>query len=437
MNRPDRPPAILLGGDTPIGLTVVRELGEQGVPVHVIARSKRGLGLYSRWAATRHIRSGDDAQTVDLLNRIAQVHGARYIMAVSETDLLALRSAVDENRLVGLGILVPPLEQLRLVNDKLATYNVAREIGIPVPRGWQPRDRREAEDIPGDFTYPCILKWRDPASIAERLRQGALPLLKAEYCYSRDELAASLSRYHAIGQYPVAQAYARGIGLGHMLFMHKGEALLSFQHIRRAEWPPEGGVSTVCSSLPLSFHPEWVTQSAALLRRIGWEGAAMVEYRYDRKTDTRALMEINGRFWGSLPLAYHARAHFAWLTYSVLGLNEIPKIEEYRAGVTCRYMIPETRRVLTIVFNSGFIKDRTLTISKISTVIDYISAFFRPSVHYYVFSAKDPLPFAVDMKAVLCKGLAAVLANARRVASAQLVHRIRRVRAGLGRSTRV
>ena len=194
---------------------------------------------------------------------------------------------------------------------------------------------------------------------------------------------------------------------------------------------------TVCSSLPLSFHPEWIAQSAALLRRIGWEGAAMVEYRYDRETDTRALMEINGRFWGSLPLAYHARAHFAWLTYSVLGLHEIPNIGEYRAGVTCRYMIPETRRVLTIVFNSGSIKDRALTISKTNTVVDYLLAFFRPSVRYYVFSAKDPLPFAMDIKAAICKGLAAVLAKARQATSAALVYRIRRIRAGLGKSTRV
>ena len=93
----------------------------------------------------------------------------------------------------------------------------------------------------------------------------------------------------------------------------------------------------------------------------------------DKQTDTRALMEI------SLPLAYHAGARFAWLAYSVLGLNEIPTIGEYRAGITCRYMIPEMRRVLRIIFNPRSIKDRTLTTSKAGAMTDCVLGFFRPS----------------------------------------------------------
>src|SRR3954449_781372 len=138
MNGSSRPPVVLLGGDTPIGLTVVRELGQENVPVHVIARSTRGLGLYSRWAATRHLRPTGDTQTIGLLNRIAEIHGARHVIAVSETDLLMLRNAADDNKLPGIRVLVPPIEQLRLVNDKLATYGAARAVGIPVPASWQP-----------------------------------------------------------------------------------------------------------------------------------------------------------------------------------------------------------------------------------------------------------------------------------------------------------
>ena len=138
MNGSDRPPVVLLGGDTPIGLTVVRELGQQNVPVHVIARSNRGLGLYSRWAATRHVRRRARLKQSICLNRIAEIHGARHVIAVSETDLVMLRNAADENKLPGIRPLVPPIEQLRLVNDKLATYEAARKVGIPVPESWQP-----------------------------------------------------------------------------------------------------------------------------------------------------------------------------------------------------------------------------------------------------------------------------------------------------------
>lgn len=62
-----------------------------------------------------------------------------------------------------------------------------------------------------------------------------------------------------------------------------------------------GGFSSVCDALPLSEHQALQAQSVALLRAIGWEGVAMVEYRFDPATGTAVLMEINGRFWGSYP----------------------------------------------------------------------------------------------------------------------------------------
>src|SRR5690242_12168157 len=99
-----------------------------------------------------------------------------------------------------------------------------------MPHSWQPLTRREAEQNARELTYPCILKCRDPVYVAGMLREIQTPLLKAEYCYTYDELAAALSRYHPISKYPVVQTYARGVGLGHMIFMYKGEALLSFQH---------------------------------------------------------------------------------------------------------------------------------------------------------------------------------------------------------------
>ena len=61
----------LLGADTPIGLTIIRELGEHGVPVLAVARSREGLGLYSKWITARYLRPRDDGSTIELLNRIA------------------------------------------------------------------------------------------------------------------------------------------------------------------------------------------------------------------------------------------------------------------------------------------------------------------------------------------------------------------------------
>jgi predicted ATP-grasp superfamily ATP-dependent carboligase len=47
-----------------------------------------------------------------------------------------------------------------------------------------------------------------------------------------------------------------------------------------------------------------------LLRRFNWNGVAMVELKVDRATGTPYVMEVNGRFWGSLQLAIDAGVDF-------------------------------------------------------------------------------------------------------------------------------
>ena len=228
-----------------------------------------------------------------------------------------------------------------------------------------------------------------------------IALLKSEYCYNRAELAHALARYAPYGRYPLVQAFCPGSGLGHMIFLDQGEALLRLQHRRISEWPPEGGTSTVCESLPLSINTELLAKSEALLRRIGWQGAAMVEYRLDARTGRAALMEVNGRFWGSLPLAYHAGVPFGWYTYAVLGLGMRPDPPPYRAGLKCRYMIPETRRVLTLVRQRGRTQNRALSFSVVGEVTEYIRQFCSPSSRYFVFTFHDPGPFFADMSFVI------------------------------------
>src|SRR5437660_10062230 len=163
------------GADTPVGLTIIRDLGEHGVSVHAIARSPEGVGLYSKWATRGYLRPPDEDSTIELLNRIAAEQGARFLLAIAERDLLVIRAAADSGRLVGLRALVPAAAQLAMVLDKSATYTAAREVGVPVPATWQPRDGPRIETAPDELTFPCVLKWRDPEDLGNALAKLAIP----------------------------------------------------------------------------------------------------------------------------------------------------------------------------------------------------------------------------------------------------------------------
>lgn len=405
------PPAVVLGIDSPIGLAVVRELGGRGVPVHGIARARRGLGLHSKWLHRGYVRPAPDSALIDLIETIARDSGAAFLMTISMNDALAMRAAADAGRLHNLRPLIPTREKLELVNDKLAICAIAREIGIETPWTWEPHIDDLDKEFPGDLTYPCVLKWRDPERAAIALTPRGISILKTEYARDLNELRYRLNRYRSVGRFPMVQSFCPGQGLGQMFLMKDGNAKLRFQHRRLHEWPPAGGTSTLCESVGLSEHAHAMGNSEELLRRIAWEGPAMVEYRHDPRTGRMALMEINGRFWGSLPLAYHAGAPFAWATYCALGLQLEMDTVQYRAGLRCRYMVPETRRLYAILSRNTEVWDQNGRGSRFGEILTYVGDFLRTSMRYYVFSFADIKPFIVDTLSVLSKGVSVGVAG--------------------------
>jgi predicted ATP-grasp superfamily ATP-dependent carboligase len=383
---------ILLGIDTPIGLTIIRELATHGVTVYGIGREHRSLGAYSRCLHRAFVRPRDEEGTISLLARLSNEERVPFLMAISEPDILMIhRRCQDLGKLMPL---VPPPKPFSLATDKGLMLRIAREVGIQIPTLWEIRSENDVGALP--IEYPVVLKWPNPNEVSRELSRLGIKFSKAEYCYDQLSLRRAISRYSALGRLPLVQSYAPGTGLGHMIFMRDGKALLRFQHRRIAEWPPEGGFSVVCESLPLDHNPALLDRSIELLRRIGWIGPAMVEYRYDPQTGRAVLMEVNGRFWGSLPLAYYSGAHFAWLTYSALGLGEIPCGEVPRAGVRCRYVAPELKRLLRILFTPGAIQNRALRFSPLREVLAFLLRFADPRARFYVFALRDPLPCFAD-----------------------------------------
>ena len=391
------PLAIVLGVDTPIGLTVIRELGSHGVPVHAVGRSEDAIGRASRWTTGFSVRPAGPLD--GWLPALITTTGAAALLAVSEDDLIAL-SALD-SVIAGCKVLTPRATPLGIVLDKTETLKRAQAIGIDVPGSWQPVASDNFESIAATLKYPLVLKWADPPAILPRLAEIAVPFLKAEHIDTPAALLSALGRYDALGTYPIAQSYCRGIGLGQMFHMKSGAATLSFQHRRIHEWPPEGGVSTVCATVPLDQHVEQRVKSEALLASIGWEGPAMVEYRYDARAGKYWLMEINGRFWGSLPLARNSGAEFAWETYArAMGIaSEQAEIRERHA----RYTIPETRRLIRVLFGRRNIADRQFKATPWRDLISYMGDFIDPGMRYFVWDRRDPGPFFADTKGVLRK----------------------------------
>ncbi|MFI5024778.1 MAG: carboxylate--amine ligase [Alphaproteobacteria bacterium] len=403
------PPAVVLGiEEISAGLTVVRELGEHGVPVYGIAHWQ-SAALHSRWLTRGYLHPGLDKALVELINRIAETTGASFLVAVNELDAVFARRAADAGELRGLRPLVAPLDKLQLVNDKAATYRIAQEVGIAVPWTWQPQSTDEIADPPAGLTFPCILKFADPYKAAPLLARHGLVLSKVQYCYDKQQLDRFLLDYARAGCYPMVQSYSPGRGLCDMLFMHRGEAVLRFRHLRMTEWPPAGGIVAICQSLPIDEDDTLFAKSEALLRRIGWEGAAQVEYRHDPATGRTVLMEVNGRFWSGQALAYHAGAPFAWLTYAILGLEKPVTVPPYKVDLVCISAATEMRRLLTLLFRRNKLQNPESKFNRWAEVARFLRYLLDPRTRFYLFSWKDPMPFLADTALKIRRGAGLLL----------------------------
>src|SRR3712207_1619892 len=126
----------------------------------------------------------------------------------------------------------------------------------------------------------------------------ALPILNVAYAGGFARLDRLMAPFE--GRCPVLlQEYYRGEALGVELLTERGRPLLAFQHRRLREVPITGGASSFRESVPLDL--ALLELSLRIMRALDWTGLAMVEFKVG--AEGPKLMEVNGRVWGSLPLA--------------------------------------------------------------------------------------------------------------------------------------
>ncbi len=63
----------------------------------------------------------------------------------------------------------------------------------------------------------------------------------------------------------------------------------------------------------------------------------MVEFKHDARDGTPKLLEINGRFWGSLQLAVDAGIDFPYLLYRLAVDGDVEPAFSYETGVRLRW----------------------------------------------------------------------------------------------------
>jgi predicted ATP-grasp superfamily ATP-dependent carboligase len=126
--------------------------------------------------------------------------------------------------------------------------------------------------------------------------------------------------------------------------MNHGRLRAAFAHRRLREKPPTGGVSVLSESVALD--PQLLGQAERILEALKWHGVAMVEFKRDARDGVARLLEINGRFWGSLQLAVDAGVDFPHLLYRLAVDGDVEPVLTYDVGVRLRWWLGDLDQLL-------------------------------------------------------------------------------------------
>jgi predicted ATP-grasp superfamily ATP-dependent carboligase len=381
---------LITDGEQRAALAVVRSLGRAGHRVIVTANEPRSLAGSSRFAAARETVPDPLAEPGSYARRIAELVArwkVEVLLPITDASLMAILAAPGGWN--GIALPFADLVRARQASDKALLTSLAPTVGIAVPEQLKLGSPAERATLDVErLKFPIVLKPSRSVATDSAGRQFKLGVLHAA---APEELERALDRIPEAGYPVLLQQRIVGPGVGIFLLVWKGETIAVFSHRRIREKPPAGGVSVYRESI--AADPALVARSRALLDLLQWEGVAMIEYKLDGNDGTPYLMEINGRFWGSLQLAIDAGVDFPALLVDLALGKKVVTTTRYRTGVRSRWWWGDVDHLLARLRRS----DARLALppgapGRFATLARF-AVLWRPGDRNEIFRWNDPRPF--------------------------------------------
>lgn len=356
------------------------------MPVDVVSFNAAEPDLTSR--AIRDFRrlprpDLDPARFVDELSELLRRGGHDMLIPADDQALMATtRHYYELSNLAHLACPPPPITALIL--DKLSTLEAAQKCGIPIPHTKLISNTKQLADFSSNFPFPWVLK---PARKELHLEEN-----KSLTFATPDEVIAKFPIAQEFTPPMLLQEFCTGEGVGVEVLMHEGQTLAVFQHRRLQELPYTGGYSvTAVAEQP---NRELVEQALALLRALQWEGPAMVEFKGNTRNGGAILMEVNGRYWGTIALPIFAGIDFPLYQWQLIH-GEVPAVPGHCAvGTKWRWTAGHLGR-----FNGLLLAARRSDLARRELLLSVLQlpATFAPWIHDALFSLSDPMPAILEL----------------------------------------
>lgn len=371
------PKVLVTAASERAALAVIRSLGKKHIEVTAGDSTRFATGFLSKYCKQKILYPSPEREKTKFVKTMLKlVEKESFDLLIPVTDLTMV-PLIERKKDFEKYTKVAAPDYLTAIKalDKIETLQVARQHNIPYPRTMLGRDINDISEFSKEISYPVVIRPRMKVSwIGEKAL--ILKVTQNNYAHNPQDLAEKWMKLVSIlkkvglhEDFLMVQEFVRGEGFGVETVMQEGEPKALFMHRRLREYPTTGGASTLRESVKDN---NLALLGVRLLRAIGWEGVAMVEFRVNVNTGKAELIEVNGRFWGSLPLAISCGVDFPYLLYKSIVDKESSPIPEYRMGLRQRWLAGDFLWLYSSLVNGNGITKSIVEFLRSSAVPDDI-----------------------------------------------------------------
>jgi predicted ATP-grasp superfamily ATP-dependent carboligase len=379
---------LLLDGYSTRTLACVRSWGKQGLSFAVGGETRWDMSLFSRYAREKFVYTSpkrDVSKFIQDINQYSKEFAADCVFPTSEAGIMACSEHRSELSCVPI---IPLEREIETTFSKAKTLALADSLGIAVPKTIHITAANQCDIDKIELRLPVAVK----SESSEVMLSGkAATSSKTTYAITKEQMVSECQSRLAKGQAVLLQEFIDGYGVGISGLFQEGRPVALLAHRRIRESDPLGGPSAVAETIELE--PRLLEATKALFQALCFTGPAMTEYKVDRRTGQAYLMEINGRFWGTILLAPAAGLDLPFLYWKMLnGLQILPEETRYKVGLKGRYLVGDTKCLLLCLKGKPKSWPGAFP-TRWSTLTSYLSSFFDHNTKELLFADGDSKPF--------------------------------------------
>ena len=381
-------PVLVCEAQERFSIAVIRSLGLAGYPVHACSPQIHALGFHSKFTSSTSISPPFSSNEFSSwLREYCKNHNIKCIIP-TENLLLEIRPDFKYFK-----HLLPLSHDESIVYSGLSKFDLFQTLLDKYPN---------TSDQLTNLPPAILIEKGKHVPDNDSFRQLETPLfVKADGCHSSIGAESITQKVETVDQALdlvkerlkqfdklLIQGFSPGVGVGVFLLFKQGRILAKFMHLRLHEIPIQGWSSYRKSW----WHQEIYEDAEIKLREMNWEGVAMMEYRWNRVTNKFSLIEMNGRFWGSLHLALYAEVDFPAILVDAFH-GSVNDLVFSKKEIYCRNTVLELKYVLSRLKDSS-----NTMLSKLFVMIEFIFLTINPRIKSDLFYPGDRKLFWLDLR---------------------------------------